>query len=56
VFRKFLREEAAATAVEYGLIMALISLALMGAVTLLGEQLNTTFDSGGGGRSGLTAR
>ena len=32
-----------ATAIEYGLIAALIALVIIGAVRVLGTQLNTTF-------------
>ena len=32
-----------ATAVEYGLMVALIAVVIIGAVALLGETLNTTF-------------
>lgn len=42
---KFLSEESGATAIEYGLIAAGISLAIITAVTGLGEKLNTTFSS-----------
>jgi pilus assembly protein Flp/PilA len=41
----FLRDETAATAIEYGLIAAGISIAIILAVTTLGSNLNTTFTS-----------
>jgi pilus assembly protein Flp/PilA len=41
----FLRDETAATAIEYGLIAAGISIAIILAVTSLGSTLNTTFTS-----------
>lgn len=34
-----------ATAVEYGLMVALIAIAIVGAVTLLGDNLNALFTS-----------
>jgi pilus assembly protein Flp/PilA len=41
----FLRDENAATAIEYGLIAAGISIAIIAVVNGLGTQLNTTFSS-----------
>ena len=38
-FRALCRDERGATAVEYGLILALIFLAVMGGVTALGESV-----------------
>ena len=40
---RFLKEENGATAIEYGLIAALISVAAIGAMTALGQQLSTLF-------------
>jgi len=40
---RFLKEEEGATAIEYGLIAALISVAAIGAMTALGTQLTTLF-------------
>jgi len=40
---KLLRDEAGATAIEYGLIAALIAVAAITAMTSLGGQLSTTF-------------
>lgn len=37
------KDENGATAIEYGLIAALISVAAIGAMTALGTQLSTTF-------------
>jgi pilus assembly protein Flp/PilA len=42
---KFLRDEAGATAIEYGLIAALIALAIIVAVGMTGERLITLFES-----------
>ena len=38
-----LRDERGATAVEYGLMVALIAVVIIGAVTLLGTNLNVKF-------------
>jgi pilus assembly protein Flp/PilA len=42
-FKNLLRDEAGATAIEYGLIAALIAVAAIAAMQGLGEQLSTTF-------------
>jgi pilus assembly protein Flp/PilA len=42
-FKKLIRDEAGATAIEYGLIAALIAVAVMTTVSGLGSQLNNTF-------------
>jgi pilus assembly protein Flp/PilA len=41
--RKFLKNNKGATAIEYGLIAALIAVAAIGAMTTLGTKLSTTF-------------
>jgi len=41
--KRFLRDETAATAIEYGLIAAGISLAIIAIVNGLGTKLNTKF-------------
>jgi pilus assembly protein Flp/PilA len=43
--KNFLRNESGATAIEYGLIAALIAVVIIGAVTAVGTSLNTTFGS-----------
>jgi pilus assembly protein Flp/PilA len=43
--RKLFREEEAATAVEYALLVALIAVVIMAAVGTLGTNLNTKFTS-----------
>ena len=40
---RFLKDESGATAIEYGLIAALIAVAIIVAVRLVGTGLNTTF-------------
>ena len=44
VFSKFLKDESGATAIEYGLIAAGISLAIIAAVNGLGTSLGTKFN------------
>jgi pilus assembly protein Flp/PilA len=41
--KDFVRDETGATAIEYGLIAALIAVAAIGAMSALGGKLNTTF-------------
>jgi pilus assembly protein Flp/PilA len=41
--KRFFQEEDGVTAIEYGLIAALIAVAIITAVTLVGTKLNTTF-------------
>ena len=43
--RKMLKNEKGATAIEYGLIAALIAVAAIGAMTSLGGNLTNTFNS-----------
>lgn len=43
--QKFLRDEEGATAIEYGLIAALIAVAIIAGVTLIGTNLSTKFSS-----------
>jgi pilus assembly protein Flp/PilA len=40
----FFKDEQGATAVEYGLMVALIAVAIIATVGLLGDQLNATFN------------
>ena len=41
--RKFLQDEEGVTAIEYALIAALIAIAVIATVTLVGTQLNSVF-------------
>ena len=43
--RRFLRDEEGVTAIEYGLIAALIAVAIILSVTAVGTQLGLTFDA-----------
>jgi pilus assembly protein Flp/PilA len=45
VLLRFVKDEAGATAIEYGLIAAGISVAIIAVVNGLGTQLKTTFTS-----------
>jgi pilus assembly protein Flp/PilA len=43
LFARFVRDESGATAIEYGLIAALIAVVVIGAVSAVGTSLSTTF-------------
>ncbi|CUX26897.1 MULTISPECIES: Flp family type IVb pilin [Agrobacterium] len=43
IFARFLKDESGATAIEYGLIAALISVAIIGGARTLGTSLSTQF-------------
>ena len=45
LFDRFVKDESGATAIEYGLIAALISVALITGATTLGNTLNTQFQA-----------
>jgi len=47
IFSRFIAEESGATAIEYGLIVALIAVVIIGAVTTLGSNLNGTMTTAG---------
>ncbi len=59
---RFIRDKSGATAIEYGLIAALIGVAIIGGATLLGQNINTLFEGVGtelsnstpGGTTGTT--
>ena len=42
---RFARDEDGATAIEYGLIAALVSVAAIGALTAMGQSLSTMFNT-----------
>jgi len=42
---RFIRDEDGATAIEYGLIAALIAVVIIGALTLLGSSISSKFDT-----------
>jgi pilus assembly protein Flp/PilA len=41
--KRFIRDESGATAIEYGLIAALLAVAIIAALQLVGGELTTTF-------------
>ena len=43
--KRFKNDESGATAIEYGLIAALIAVVVIGAVAVLGENLSGAFDT-----------
>jgi len=47
LFHSFLQDDTGATALEYGLIAALIALALIGGATSLGKSLDGIFSGAG---------
>ena len=55
LFARFLKDESGATAIEYGLIAALIAVVIITAVTALGSTIKTKFNdvvTGMGGTAG----
>jgi pilus assembly protein Flp/PilA len=42
--RRFIADDSGATAIEYGLIAALVSVAAIVALSMLGDQLSNTFN------------
>jgi pilus assembly protein Flp/PilA len=44
IFARFLKDESGATAIEYGLIAALISVAIITSATAVGSKLGLLFD------------
>ncbi|MEH3110254.1 Flp family type IVb pilin [Agrobacterium cavarae] len=45
IFARFLKDESGATAIEYGLIAALISVAMITGATTLGGKINDMFNA-----------
>ena len=45
MIRKFVRDDSGATAIEYGLIAALVSVACIAVLGILGDRLNATFST-----------
>lgn len=45
LFFRFVRDESGATAIEYGLIAALIAVVVIGAVSTVGSNLSGTFST-----------
>lgn len=45
MIKNFVKDESGATAIEYGLIAALVAVAIIAALQLLGEELNNIFNT-----------
>lgn len=45
MFKKFFNDESGATAIEYGLIAALIAVGIVAGATAIGDQVNASFDN-----------
>ena len=45
ILKSLFKDETGATAIEYGLIAALVSVAAIGALTTVGKNLGTTFNN-----------
>ena len=45
ILKNFLKDESGATAIEYGLIAALISIAIVAGATTLGSELSGSFNA-----------
>jgi pilus assembly protein Flp/PilA len=54
ILTRFVKNESGATAIEYGLIAALVAVAIIGALGLLGNDLGNTFNSVSNNLSGVT--
>lgn len=48
IFSRFMKDESGATAIEYGLIAALIAVAIIIAVGTVGNETRNTFNAVGG--------
>ena len=51
LIKKLLKDESGATAIEYGLIAALVSVAAIAALTAMGGSLNSMFEAVSGALS-----
>ncbi|MGB6230384.1 MAG: Flp family type IVb pilin [Litorimonas sp.] len=54
LIKNFVNDESGATAIEYGLIAALIAVAMIAGATALGDQINAKFDNVAGEMSKTT--
>ncbi len=53
-FISLMKDESGATAIEYGLIAALVAVAIIAAISLLGTQLSNTFNKVAGNLGAAT--
>jgi len=54
LFARFVKDESGATAIEYGLIAALIAIAIIGGARFVGQEVNTKFNQVGTALSNVT--
>lgn len=45
LFSRFMKDESGATAIEYGLIAAIVSVAIIAGLNLIGPELGNTFNT-----------
>ena len=55
LLKEFIQNESGATAIEYGLIVGLISIAIVGSATTMGSELNNLFTDLGNEYSSINA-
>jgi len=55
IFNRFIKDESGATAIEYGLIAALIAVVIIAALTTIGDELNIAFGKVGTALSNANA-
>jgi pilus assembly protein Flp/PilA len=55
LLQRLLKDDAGVTAIEYGMIAALIAAAIIGALTALGGNTNSTYDNLASGLSSATS-
>lgn len=55
LFKKFAKDESGATAIEYGLIAALMAVVVIAAIAIIGPDLETTFSGIGDTLTGAEA-
>lgn len=55
LFKRFAQDESGATAIEYGLIAALVAVAIITALTTLGTDLTNTFTNVSDALTGATS-
>ncbi len=55
LFARFMKDESGATAIEYGLIAALIAVAIIAGATALGSSINATLGFSAGEMDGAVA-
>ena len=56
MLRRFLRDETAATAIEYGLVAAMICVAILGGLTTFASGVTTLWDGNNGQITGVLSR